>query len=120
MLWLAADRERFSEQTLTAIQRQSQSIFVSAISAFEIAIKQRKKKLELPCSPGNWFREFMDFYSVVEIPVSSEIALKAVSLPGIHNDPCDRIIIATALMSKMTVVTADSIFNKYKNVKTII
>ena len=41
------------------------------------------------------------------------------TLPPIHKDPCDRIVIATAMLKKLGIVTSDKIFREYKNIKVI-
>lgn len=119
LLWLAADQEKLSTRAREAIRERAGELFVSSISAFEIAIKVRRGKLELPMEPGVWFKEVLDHHGLVEIPVDGEIAARAVALAPLHNDPCDRFIIATALHHRMAVVTADPFFTRYEGVKVI-
>ena len=94
LLWLVSDQRKLSKKAKEAVKQHSDSLFVSSISAFEIAIRSRQRKLELPMSPLEWFVRSLEFHGIHEIPVSSEIAANSVSLPPLHNDPCDRIIIA--------------------------
>ncbi|MCL6613597.1 MAG: hypothetical protein K6U03_03075 [Firmicutes bacterium] len=56
-LWLAVDREKLSTRAREAIREHAGELFVSSISAFEIALKARRGKLELPMEPGVWFKQ---------------------------------------------------------------
>lgn len=119
LLWLAADQERLSPRAREAIREHAGELFVSSISAFEIAIKARRGKIEFPMEPGVWFKEVLDHHGLLEISVDGEIAARAVALPPLHNDPCDRFIIATALQHRMAVVTGDPFFAQYEGVRVI-
>ena len=92
LLWLAIEPERLSERAKSLISTHRAGLAVSAISAFEIAIKARKRKLELGVSAEEWWRTALAHHGISSIPVSDEIALASVALPPHHHDPADRII----------------------------
>jgi PIN domain nuclease of toxin-antitoxin system len=119
LLWLASDQKKLSVKAKKEIERNARTLFVSAISAFEIAIKDRNKKLELPFPPLEWFSEALDFHGIREIPITSSIAIASVLLPPLHNDPCDRIIIATSQLNGMKIITCDPLISRYKQVEVI-
>ena len=119
LLWLASDQKRLSVKAKKEIEKCAGALFVSAISAFEISIKCRNKKLELPLPSVDWFSEALDFHGIREIPITSSIAVSAVLLPPLHNDPCDRIIIATAHLNKMKIITCDPFISSYKQAVVI-
>ncbi len=119
LIWLVSDQDSLTERVKHIIGNNSANLYVSAISAFEIAIKSVKGKIELPLPPGEWFGEALRLHGLREIPVSSEIACKSALLPRLHNDPCDRIIISTALIEDMEVLTKDSRFLEYPDIKVI-
>jgi PIN domain nuclease of toxin-antitoxin system len=119
LLWLASDQSKLSARARTAIEENKDSLFVSAISAFEIALKVRNSRLELPSQPAEWFNEVLDFHGLHELPVTGAIAALSAGLPLLHNDPCDHIIIASALSYRAPIVTSDKLFAKYKNIKII-
>lgn len=76
--------------------------------------------MKLTMSPADWVAasEALPFFDFV--PVSNSIALKSVQLPGIlHNDPADRIIIATAVSLGAVLVTKDEKIRNYPHVKTV-
>ncbi len=91
----------------------AQIVFVSSISAFEIAHKYAKGGIGLPCDPDKWYIEVLEFHDLTEIPVDSKIAISSTKLPYIHKDPCDRFIIATAMQRNLTIITADDRFSEY-------
>jgi len=85
----------------------------SAISAFEICIKARKRKLALGMSAEEWWRTALMHHGISSVSVSDEIALASVALPPHHHDPADRIIIATAEAHHAPVITSDAAFKSY-------
>ena len=119
LLWLASDQKKLSSKAKKEIEKNAQSLFISAITAFEIAIKCRNGKLELPLPSLDWFTEAIDFHGIREIPVTSSIAVSSVQLPPLHNDPCDRIIIATSQLNAMKIVTCDKLISQYENAEVI-
>jgi PIN domain nuclease of toxin-antitoxin system len=117
LLWLAAEQSRLSDRARKCIRDHSGSLFVSAISAFEIALRHEHKKLRLPLPPPTWWREALSFHGLREIPVSGEIAATSAMLPPLHNDPCDRLIIATAQVHRLAILTPDSHIRQYSRVE---
>ncbi len=112
LLWLAEGGKRLSKEALDRIE-EAPVVYVSAISAFEIAVKCRSGKLRLPVPPAEWFRGVVDHHSLAVHPLDWDICMTAVELPPFHKDPCDRFIIATAKKLSLTAVTGDPIFRSY-------
>jgi len=119
LLWLASDQEKLSGRARNAIEKNADRLFASAITAFEIAIKNRNGKISLPLPPLDWFTEALEFHGVRELPVTSTVAILSVHLPAHHNDPCDRIIIATAQANSMTIITSDRLIAQYEEAKVV-
>ena len=119
LLWLVSDQKKLSTKAKNTIEENGYALFVSAISAFEIAIKYQNGKLELPLPTMDWFTEALDFHGIREIPVTSSIAISSVQLPPLHNDPCDRIIIATSKLNAMKIVTSDKLISQYDQADVI-
>jgi len=118
LLWLVGDLGRFPEAARTRIGLERGELFVSAISAFEIGVKYRKGKLELPREPGAWFEAALRLHGVRELTINSSLAASSTSLPALHADPCDRLIVATALLHGMTILTPDPLIAAYPGVQT--
>ncbi len=112
LLWLASGDKSLGRATLKEIN-QAPAVYVSAISGFEIAIKVAKGKLKLPAPPGDWFEKVAEHHGLTVLPLDLSNCIAAAELPPIHNDPCDRFIIAAAKLHDLTVVTTDEQFVKY-------
>lgn len=116
LLWLVMEPERLSQRAKAIISTNSGNLAVSAISAFEIAVKARKQKLDLQLPPDEWWSTALAHHGIVSIPITAEIALASVDLPPHHNDPADRIIIATAKLHSAPVLTSDGAFPAYTSI----
>ena len=112
LLWLASGEKKISRATLKQINEAS-AVYVSTISGFEIAIKSGRGKLKLPHAPKEWFEKVIEHHGLTVLPLELNICIAAAELPPIHNDPCDRFIIATAKLNELAVVTTDENFEKY-------
>jgi PIN domain nuclease of toxin-antitoxin system len=118
LLWLAEGNSRLGRSTLKQIN-ESPELFVSAITGFEIALKVRSGHLSLPLPAKEWMDGILGHYGISVLPLDLPVAIRAAGLPSIHADPCDRFIIATALLHGLTVVTADERFPAY-GIKTLL
>jgi PIN domain nuclease of toxin-antitoxin system len=112
LLFLASGDRRLSSAARERLSKQTFRWFC-AISSFEIALKYRQKKLELPLPPSRWLQKMSQRYALTEIPLDSALCLAAVALPDHHRDPFDRFIIAAAIRLDVPVVTIDPHFRQY-------
>lgn len=112
LLWLASGDSRLSRATLKAIN-EAPAVYVSAISGFEIALKAARGKLRLPHAPQEWLEKVVEHHGLSVLPLALDVCTAAAELPPIHNDPCDRFIIATARLHDLVVVTGDQRFAEY-------
>ena len=119
LLWLVADQEKFSSVAYEAIEKHNGAIFVSAISALEIAIKTEKNLLQLPCAPTEWFAKILKLHSLMELTLDYTIAMASALLPRHHDDPFNRIIVATAAKHNLKILTPDKHIHAYTEVKCI-
>ena len=91
-----------------------------AISAWEIALLASRGRLTFTMDAQDWIAksEALPFFHFV--PVDNAIAVRSVRLAEpFHNDPADRIIVATAIMMGVPVITSDTKIRKYPHVKSI-
>src|SRR5207248_10108333 len=93
LLWLVGEQHRLSARARQLIAAHADSLFISAITGFEIALKQAKGRLVLPLPAEPWLERALVQHSVGEIPVTWRIAARSATLPPLHADPCDRIIV---------------------------
>ena len=112
LLWLASGDKKLSRSARKEINEAS-AVYVSAISGFEIAIKVARGKLKLPSPPQEWFEKIVEHHGLAVLPLELNVCITAAQLPPIHDDPCDRFIIAAAKISDLAVVTADERFEEY-------
>lgn len=115
LLWLA-DRT-LPAPLMDLIESFDGAVLVSAISAWEVGLKYSSGKLPLPAPPAEWFRGILAHHSLGEVPLESEVALLSTTLPPIHHDPADRILIATTMHLGATLLTPDPRIHAYGGVK---
>lgn len=118
LLWLVGDQTKLSTRALEELRNNPGQLFVSAISAFEIGIKERKGKLRLPLDPERWFEAALEFHGLLELPVTGSIASRAMMLPALHADPCDRLVVATGQALGMLVLTPDPLIRAYPGTRS--
>lgn len=119
LLWMFLEPERFSDKAEHFIKNSKDNdFFFSYASSWEISIKYGLGKIKLPKPPELFVPEIVRRAGVLHRPVELEQVLSVHSLPLLHKDPFDRLLIAQAKSENMTVFTADKIFSRYA-VKTI-
>jgi PIN domain nuclease of toxin-antitoxin system len=121
-VWWIASPERLSPKAQAILEQEMEreEVFVSSISAWEVALLVRKGRLELTMPVEDWIArsEVLPFLRFV--PVDNRIALRSNHLPGeLHDDPADRIILATALTLGAPLVSKDGKIQGYPHVETI-
>ncbi len=109
LIWTLADPGRLCAHAAGAIRDESNEVFVSVVSAWEIGIKRAKGKLELPPDLEPMIAE----KKFDPLPVTLRHALAVESLPLRHRDPFDRMLIAQAQLEGMTLVTSDREIRDY-------
>ena len=117
LLWLAADQSHFSAKARQLIARHAGSLYMSGISALEIAVKCQKGRLQLPLDPETWIERALSTHGVLDLPVTWRIAARSALLPPLHADPCDRILIATAWIHNAVILTPDPLIRAYPGVR---
>jgi len=112
-LWINSEPQRLSPQAQNVFRDLGQEIFLSAASAWEIAIKFESGKLRLPEPPATYVVRRMADQGVRPIAVSHPHTLAVASLPPHHRDPVDRLLVVQANLEDMVLISADRIFQKY-------
>ncbi|MBA3347149.1 MAG: type II toxin-antitoxin system VapC family toxin [Actinobacteria bacterium] len=106
--WVTAD-ERLGTRARAAMADPASSVFVSAVSAWEIAIKRALGKLDLEGDVG----DLIEREEFEELPIRVVHALAAESLPPHHRDPFDRMLIAQSRREGMLLVSGDRVMTRY-------
>lgn len=113
LLWAAGDPARLPASALAMIDDPANEPVFSAASLWEIAIKRGLGREDFRVDPRRLRRGLLD-NGYVELPVTSEHALALDSLPPIHKDPFDRILVAQAVVEGMVLLTTDPIVARYQ------
>ena len=112
LLWLGIGSDSLSQSARLAIE-ETETVFVSPVSLWEISNKYRQGKLKLSFPPREWFAKVCDKYRLTTLPISNEAMFLAGEMEEHHRDPADRMIIASAKLANIAVVTADRNFPLY-------
>ncbi|MBN2062434.1 MAG: type II toxin-antitoxin system VapC family toxin [Deltaproteobacteria bacterium] len=113
LLWAAGQPERLSESTRTLLTIPENSLFFSAASIWEIVIKLGLGREDFKIDPHR-LRKMLVVHGYMELPVTAEHALRVDSLPLLHKDPFDRLLIAQARSEGMLLITGDASVAQYQ------
>lgn len=116
-IWWASDRSHLSDRIASLLDRESAGLMISVVTAWEIAILYKKGRLALPLPPNTFIEKAMVHHGIHELPLTRAIALKAVDLPDIHNDPFDRVLIAEASERQCVLATKDALIARYPDIR---
>ncbi len=112
LLWSAGSPDRLSNEARTLLENLDNELFFSATSLWEIAIKNGLGRPDFKVDARILRRGLLDNgYS--ELPIVSEHAVYIDSLPPIHKDPFDRILVAQAAVEGITLLTSDTTVANY-------
>jgi PIN domain nuclease of toxin-antitoxin system len=108
-IWWVTDDSRLGPRARAAVADPDRRVHVSAVSAWEIAIKRSLGKLAFDGDVGALV-EGEDF---AELPIRISHALESESLPLHHRDPFDRMLIAQSRHENLVLITGDRVFTRY-------
>ena len=110
-IWFLEDNPELSREAKAAIEN-GEMVYLSIASLWEIAIKKSLGKLEIKQTMTELARICQDT-DIVILPIKPSYLDRLESLPQVHGDPFDRLIIATAMEEEISVVTHDTKIAKY-------
>ncbi|HEV2401501.1 MAG TPA: type II toxin-antitoxin system VapC family toxin [Candidatus Sulfotelmatobacter sp.] len=112
LLWAAGQPNRLSAAAVKLIDNPANELFFSTASIWEVAIKRGLGRTDFRADPRLLRRGLLDNgYS--ELPIVSDHVVAIDSLPPIHKDPFDRLLVAQATVEGITLLTADTVVAKY-------
>jgi PIN domain nuclease of toxin-antitoxin system len=112
LLWAAGEPRRLSKQARALIGNPDNELLFSAASLWEVAIKRGLGRKDFQVDARLLRRGLLDNgYS--ELPIISDHVVATESLPPIHKDPFDRILVAQATVEGVTLLTIDSLVSQY-------
>jgi len=120
LLWWALDPASLSPtatRTVRAMEREGG--YASAISLWELGIKVQRGHLELPLTVEELTRRIEGGGVVELLPVDATTWLRTLSLDWAHRDPADRVIVATALLRDVPILTKDRLLHEFDGVECV-
>jgi PIN domain nuclease of toxin-antitoxin system len=112
-LWWVSNDPTLSSAARTAISNERNECFLSIASCWEMAIKTSIGKLRLTTTVERFIPEELANNDIKLLSVDFKHVAKVENLPFFHRDPFDRLLVAQALVEKMTFITADDIISDY-------
>ncbi|HKQ67866.1 MAG TPA: type II toxin-antitoxin system VapC family toxin [Polyangiaceae bacterium] len=109
LLWCLANPARIRREVSKRLVSPSEMVYVSTVSAWEIEVKRSLGKLEAPTD----FEEQLEAHRFVALPVHLRHVRALGTLPRLHADPFDRMLVAQALADDLVVVTSDEQVRAY-------
>jgi len=109
ILWWLADDPALRPEVREAVCETSNLVYISAVSLWEIVIKRRLGKLQLP---DDWADVLMS-EPFGKLSITPQHALAVGELPDIHKDPFDQLLVAQCLSEELTLVTHDATLKRY-------
>ena len=113
LLWAAASSKRLPREARELMENESNDVYYSAASIWEIAIKSslRRKdfRIDLPLLLAT-----LPEMGLVELPITAAHAAGVTGLPPIHRDPFDRLLIAQSITEPLTLLTNDALLERYR------
>jgi PIN domain nuclease of toxin-antitoxin system len=112
-LWSIAGGAEVSEAARLELASPENDVFLSAVSAWEIAMKHALGRLPLPEAPARYVPAQRAMRGIAELPLDEAAALQLAQLPDLHRDPFDRMLVCQALSGGLVIVTPDAAIQRY-------
>lgn len=112
-LWVIADAPQLSRRARVLFQSPENEVYLSAASAWEVAIKHALGRLPLPDAPERFLPEMREAHGIETLPIDEESALHISRLPSLHHDPFDRLLVSQAIVHGLTILTPDPLVTQY-------
>ena len=112
-LWTCLDSPRLSEDARRVFANPDNDVVLSAVSAWEIAVKHGLGRLPLPEPPERYLPRQRDAHGVGSMLLDEETVLHVRRLPNLHRDPFDRMLVCQAIVHGMTILTPDPLITQY-------
>jgi PIN domain nuclease of toxin-antitoxin system len=112
-LWIIGDAPRLSRRARALFQSNDNDVYLSAGSAWEIAIKHALGRLQLPDDLARFVPEMREAHGIEPLPIDEASTLHISRLPTLHRDPFDRLLVSQAIVHGLTILTPDPLVTQY-------
>jgi PIN domain nuclease of toxin-antitoxin system len=112
-LWMVTDDPRLSETARSAMADGANQLFLSAVSMWEIVLKAHAGKLHVKGGPARFLEQQARRNRLSPLAIQPAHVLRVASLPPIHKDPFDRLLVAQAQAENLPLITSDAEISRY-------
>jgi len=112
-LWMNLDAPELSTRARKLLESAESELYLSAVSAWEIALKESMGRLKLPQPANRYVTARRELNGIEPLPVDEESALHLTKLPALHGDPFDRMLVCQALVHGLVLLTPDEVIGRY-------
>jgi PIN domain nuclease of toxin-antitoxin system len=112
-LWAVRGDARLSPTAATLFRDPGNEVFLSAVSAWEIAVKHQLGKLPLADAPALYVPRERQRHGIEPLPLAEGVTLMLEKLPAVHSDPFDRLLVCQAIHHGLTLLTPDPSIQRY-------
>jgi PIN domain nuclease of toxin-antitoxin system len=112
-LWALTGVPALPVRVQSLVRDADNDVFLSAASAWEIALKHAAGKLTLPDHPDRYIPTMRAERGIATLAIDEESALHASRLPWLHRDPFDRLLVSQAIVHGMIILTPDPVIARY-------
>jgi PIN domain nuclease of toxin-antitoxin system len=112
-LWLTLEPERIPAQAMDEFRHPANVVFLSSVTSWEISIKFYLGKLTLPAAPHVFIPAERKEHNISSLKLSEKDTFHLASLPLIHKDPFDRMLVCQAIENDLTILTSDQYIRQY-------
>lgn len=112
-VWLTSEPLRLTAHAKQLLAEEENEFFLSDASVLELSLKYNEGILEMPKTPRKWINEQIKIWNVKSIGITREICYRLAEIPHHHNDPIDRLLIATALTENLYLMSSEEDMKKY-------
>jgi len=113
LLWAAASSKRLPREARELMEDDSNDVYYSAASIWEIAIKSSLRRKDFRIDLPHLLATLPEM-GLVELPLTAAHAAGVTGLPAIHRDPFDRLLIAQSIAEPLTLLTNDALLERYR------
>jgi len=112
-LWLTMGKEHLSSGAIDAFSSPQNEVYLSAVSAWEINVKYRIGKLNLPISPDKFIPKERKRHLISSLGLAEQDISHLGKLPTPHKDPFDRMLVCQSIEHSLTILTPDPLISQY-------
>lgn len=112
-LWIAQGAPQLSAEARRMFEDPDNEVFLSSVSAWEIAVKHALGRLPLPESPESYVPKLRKLHGIDSLPLEEEAILHLSRLPPLSRDPFDRALVCQALVGGFLILSPDPDIARY-------